>query len=288
MDTVFSLRIFRTVVELSSFAATADRLGISPAMVSKHISRLETEKRTRLLNRTSRSISLTEAGDIFYQSVVEALNALDKADALLGRQSSHPSGLLRITAPQWFSNPNFAQLISNYQNQYCDVEVVLYLDNQQHDLVADGFDLAIRLSANPSPTLIIRKIATMNFHLAASPNYLKFISGLKETTFILPIKTEIDSIEIEQNGDLGRKHLRKIIHTNDTSFILQMVRSSLGIGYLPEWLIEDELQSGTLASCQNSHLTEKPVYIAFKNRKHQPPKVRSFIDFVSDAFKAMK
>ncbi|WJV25619.1 MULTISPECIES: LysR family transcriptional regulator [Pseudomonas] len=290
MDTLTSLKVFREIVELNSFSGAAKRLAISTAMISKHVAHLEATQQTRLLNRTSRSISLTESGRLYYNSCREALDILDDAEALLGHHNGSPSGTLRVTAPQWFSNPEFARILVEYQHAYPKVKLELLLDNAKHDLVSGRYDLALRVTDKPSPTLIVRPIATLEFVLVGTPSYFAKSgrpSSPKELgihNFILPVLTEVEGADINKDQEADAVVRGRVIRSNDTTLILQLAQSGFGLAYLPRWLVEADLEQGKLEMAIPGYVPfSSPLYAAYKNRRFLAPKIRTFIDFMACA-----
>jgi DNA-binding transcriptional LysR family regulator len=124
MDTLVSMRVFRTVVELKSFVAAAARMEMSPAMASKHLMHLEQHLGGRLLNRTSRHLSLTEIGKVYFEQCCEILDSLDEVEATVSRATIVPSGVLKISAPVWFANRIFTKILANYQVQFAAVSLL--------------------------------------------------------------------------------------------------------------------------------------------------------------------
>lgn len=290
MDTLTSLKVFREIVEMNSFNGAAKRLGISTAMASKHVAHLEAIQRTRLLNRTSRSISLTESGKLYYDSCREALEILDEAEALLGHQNGTPSGTLRVTAPQWFSNPEFSRVLVDYQHAYPKVKLELLLDNAKHDLVSGRYDLALRVTVKPSPTLIVRPIATIEFTLVGAPSYFAragrpaSINELGAHNFILPLLTEVEGADTRKDQETDAIVGGHVLRSNDTTLILQLAQAGFGMAYLPRWLVERDLQAGKLELAIDGYVPfSQPLYAAYKNRRFLAPKIRTFIDFMVTA-----
>ncbi len=290
MDTLTSLKVFREVVELKSFNAAAKKLGISTAMASKHIANLESIRQTRLLNRTSRNISLTETGKLYYSSCQEALDILDDAENLLGQHNSTPHGTLRITAPQFFSNPDFARIMVDYQYAYPKVKLELFLENQTLDLVSGQYDLALRVTNNPAPTMIARPIVDMEFIMVGSPHYfLNYgyptrIQDLNSHNLILPAINNLENFDVRKPNDIENINAAKIIRTNDTSLILQLTRSGFGLAYLPYWLVEKDLEDQSLETIQCYTPHSRMLYAIYKNRQFLAPKIRTFIDFLVSEF----
>ena len=173
MDTLLSLRVFREVVDNASFVGAAKRLGLSTAMASKHVAHLERQLGARLLNRTSRHLSLTEAGTLYLAQCREALDSLQAGEAAIGKDQEAPRGVLKVTAPVWCATRHFADVLAAYRQAHPEVMVDIRLENRRVDLVEEGYDLALRVSRDPAATLIVRPLCSLQFHLVAAPTYLK-------------------------------------------------------------------------------------------------------------------
>lgn len=174
MDTLTSLRVFCEIAELKSFTAAANRLGLSPAMASKHVMHLESRVGSRLLNRTSRRVSLTEPGALYLAQARRMLDDLDEVEAAIGTVTRAPRGTLRLSAPVWAASNGFVAFLKDYNQRYPDVSVEMDLSGRTVNLVEEGFDLALRAKAPASldPGLIARPLAEIEFHLMAAPDYL--------------------------------------------------------------------------------------------------------------------
>ena len=291
MDTLTSLRVFREVVESGSFVAAANRLGLSTAMASKHVAHLERQLGARLLNRTSRHLSLTEAGGVYLEQCREALDSLAAGEAAIGLSQEAPRGVLKLTAPVWCATRRFAEVLAAYKRAHPGVTVDIRLENRKADLVEEGYDLALRVTREPSPTLIVRPLCTLQFHLVASPAYLKSAGRVKAATdverlaAILPTYVNLDGLELASPAGKIKLHLTPAMKTDDTTLSYHAVHAGLGIAYLPEWLVADDLRAGTLKQVL-PRLAAPPLtlFAAYTSRKYMTAKVRSFIDFVSAAF----
>lgn len=286
MDTLVSMRVFREVVEQNSFNAAAKKMALSTGMVSKHITYLESILKTRLLNRTSRSISLTETGELYYASCQEALDILDNTETLLGQHNNEPHGTLRVTAPQFISAEYFSRIIMDYQYTYPNVKLELHLENQTMDLVSGQYDLALRVTSQPSPTMIARPLLSIDYLMVGSPDYFAVhgypssMQELKTHNLILPATTSINHTGFKDGDSLIKACSVKTIRTNDTSLMLQLARSGFGIAYLPRFLIESDLKVNALQIIEG-YLTEpRTLYAVYKSRQFLAPKVRTFIDFL--------
>ena len=170
-----SLRVFCVVAELRTFAAAAKRLNLSPAMASKHVMHLESRLGNRLLNRTSRHVSLTEVGTLYCAQALQLLEGLDEVEAAIGNVTQTPRGTLRLSAPVWTASPCFTSLLAEYGRRYPDVCLDMDLSGRIVNLVDEGFDLALRATAPErlDPGLVARPLMQIEFCLMASPDYLR-------------------------------------------------------------------------------------------------------------------
>lgn len=290
MDALTSLRVFREVVEAGSFVKAAERLDISTAMTSKHVANLERQLGVRLLNRTTRHLSLTEAGSVYFEQCSEALDILSAAESAVGVQTAHPQGVLKVTAPGWFATRKFADILVAYRQRYPDVLVDLRLENRFVDLVEEGYDMALRATSEPSPSLIVRPLCKVPFVLSGAPAYLerhgnpRHPDDLARHQIILPTYTNIEMVELTgPDGAFAVKN-HAVLKTNDTSMSLQLVLAGLGLAYFPEWIVAAELASGGLMRVLPEYAAFAPsVYAVYTSRKYMTTKVRTFIDFLSES-----
>ncbi|PLC54742.1 LysR family transcriptional regulator [Pollutimonas nitritireducens] len=290
MDTLLSLRVFCEIADAGSFVGAADRLSLSAPMVSKHLAHLERELGVRLLNRTSRRVSLTEAGSLYLEQCRSALEMLELAAATIGSSVEAPRGNLKITAPVWFANPRVVGVLAAYQKRYPDVILDLRFSNRKVDLAAEGYDLALRVTRDPSPHLIVRKICAIHFYLVATPGYFdsfgvpETISALANYGGILP--SYLGSEGFEFDGPKGKVLIRlnPVMRSDDSTYSYHAVRAGVGIGYMPGWLVDDDLAAGHLIQVlPQYHQAPRELYATYTSRKYLTPKVRTFIDFVTEA-----
>ena len=276
MDTLKSMQVFRAIVEQGGFTKAAEQIGMSVAMTSKHLRHLEQYVQARLLNRNNRRQSLTEAGQLYYQECCHALDALDSARMVAQQGVAQPQGTLRIIAPVWFGTPYFARILAEFSVRYPLIRISLDLENRFTDLIAQGYDLALRVTAAPQENLIVKPLAAIDFYYVATPAYLKkngtphSIEQLAEHHGVLPNYTNLQV---------------PLIHTydsNNTLMIAEMVKAGMGIGFLPEWLIGDEVQKGALVALCASDKTMPMLYAAYMNRAFLSAKIRCFVDFLSE------
>ena len=290
MDTLISIKVFCEVVRAGSFVAAARHLGISNPMASKHLVHLERHVGARLLHRTSRKLSLTEAGQLYYDKCVDALDVLDQAEAVLGDRQGEPAGILRVTAPVWFANDRIARLLVQYQKQYPKVVLDLYLTNSKIELAQAGMDLAIRVTHDPEPQLIVRKIGTVRLVLVSSPDYIgskgmpQSVRDLQKYAAVIPNYRDRNDYLLNGPDGTTKFQLNSLMKLNDTTLSRKLVIAGMGMAMLPAWLVEEDLRQGRLLRLLPDH--DSPpldIFASYISRQYQTAKVRSFIDFFSAA-----
>lgn len=288
MDRLTSLRVFREVVESGSFAAAAGRLAISAPMASKHVAQLEKSLGARLLHRSSRHLSLTEAGQAWYEQSRRALDLLDAAENAIGQKNEVPRGQLKVSAPVWCATPRFAAVLAGYRERCPEVLVDMHLENRKVDLAADGYDLALRAAQELSPALIARPLCTLQFHLVASPACIERAgmpavpADLAKLDAIVPSYVRIEGLALKDGkGRQAPLRLRPVMKSDDTTLTLHAVRAGIGMSFLPEWLIDDDLAQGRLLRLVPDYKAPAvTLFAVYTSRQYMAPKLRSFIDFV--------
>ncbi|XUM20032.1 LysR family transcriptional regulator [Bradyrhizobium oligotrophicum S58] len=288
MDTLVSIRVFCQVAELKSFAAAAERLGLSPAMASKHVMQLEQRLSTRLLNRTSRRVGLTEAGTVYFEQVRQMLDTLEEVEAVVSKATVIPRGTLKVSAPVWFANPLFAGTLAAYRARYPDVVIDLDLSGRLVNLVDEGFDLALRVSATPGDGLIARPLVPVLMQLVAAPSYLA--AAKRPTTLAdlnghamlkyahYPVRAMILPTA---DGEVTVNFNEVLISGNET-LLHHAAVAGMGMAVLPRWMMADDLAAGRLETVLPEALTIKaPLMAVYPSRKYLSAKVRTFIDFIA-------
>jgi DNA-binding transcriptional LysR family regulator len=291
MDTLLSMKVFRQVVELGSFVGAAERLGVSTAMASKHLMHLEKHLGTRLLNRSSRSLSLTESGKLFFERCKGILKEVEEAELVVGSVSGVPRGTLRVTAPSWFATRGMVDLVATYRRRYPEVVVDLSFEDRFVDLIEEGYDLAIRATADPPPAgLIARPLRAMPFVIAASKDYLQRC-GVPQLPEDL---AQHDCIMIGNgqswhltgpNGNIeipARVVLR--FGSSMSVAVAHAVCAGIGLAPLPRMIFEDPMFKDALCPVLVKHPLRHPhLYALYVSRKHLPLKVRTFLDHLIEA-----
>ena len=289
MDLLTSIRVFRQVVMRGSFTKAAEDLDMSTAMASKHVTNLEQHVQARLLMRTSRRLNLTEAGQMYFDESGHALDILQQATANASSGAKKPKGTLKITAPGWLAIPQFAQWLAEYQERYPEVMVYLSLENRRVDLVTEGFDLALRVTHDPSPSLIVKPIDHVHFYLVASPAYLakhgtpQVPADLLNHRGVLPTYTNLSNVVMHMDKAETEFVLPPAILTSDTLMNYQLALAGVGLAYLPAPILFDDLDTGRLVRVLEDY-SYAPVTLnaAYINRQYLSAKVRTFIDFLAE------
>lgn len=294
MDTLLSMKVFRQVVECGSFTKAAHRLQLSTAMVSKHVRHLESSVGARLLLRNTRSLSLTEAGSDYYRQCAYALDTLQQAAEKAASGVAHAHGLLRLTVPVWFASPRFAQWLSDYTARHPAVTLDIHLDNRHTDLVSEGFDLALRVSSAPAPSLIVRPLGQVRLLLCAARSFmarhgpLPDAAAVQQCPAVLPGYTDMRERTLHRaDGQYIQLQLQAAASSNNSLMVYQLILAGHGIGYLPDFLAAPDLASGQLQRLLPDYsLPALPLYAAYPDRQYLSAKVRSFIDHITPLFTA--
>lgn len=281
-----SIRVFREIVESGSFAAAADRLGMAAPQVSKQLARLEGKLGARLLNRTSRRVSLTEVGTMFHEQSRLALETLDDAVASVGQAIGAPRGELKVSAPTWCASRHFVQLVAQFRREFPEVRLDLHLDNHMADLASERFDIALRMTTDPSAGLIARPLCEVAFRLVATPDYLgrwrsaQGSEGRRSIDAILPNYLHAERLKLPgQHPGYAMKY-NAVLKSSDTHLSYQAALADMGAAFLPEWLIGDDLAAGRLVAVDSAAPPFSGTLLAvYVSRRHLPPKLRSFIEF---------
>jgi DNA-binding transcriptional LysR family regulator len=291
MDALTGIRVFCTVAEFKSFVAAADRLNLSPAMVSKHVMRLEDRLGSRLLNRSTRRVSLTEIGSTYYSQAKQILEGLDEVEAVVSNVTVVPRGSLRVSAPMWVASRAFASFLAEYHAQYPQVCFDFDLTGRVVNLVEEGFDLALRTTAQPErldPGLIARQLIDVVFHLVAAPAYLEQagrparLADLNGHSFLMlnGVKPR-SAFKFEGPSGAELVKFNNVMESNNESLLHQAALAGLGMTFLPRLMVEADLREGALENVlPESARVRAQLYAVYPSRKYLSAKVRTFIDLL--------
>ena len=289
MDRLEAMRVFCKVVEVGNFAAAADKLGQSTSAVSRWVAQLESHLQVRLLNRTTRRISLTESGQAYYERATQLLHELDEVESAVSEQAVVPRGTLKITTSTGFAVHHLAPVIAACREQYPQLQFNESINSRKVDLVEEGFDLALRIGDPGSQNVVARPIGKTKLLYVASPAYLAKAPPIKTPSDLLNhpcITYEHDSDEGVWNfyDAQGAKHAVRVqggIHTDNGEFMVEAAASGTGIGTGPCFIVRHYLESGRLVRILPEYEgDEMTIYAVYPNRKHLSAKVRTFVRFI--------
>jgi len=284
--------IFANVVKSGSFTLAADNSGHSTSYISKEVNKLEERLGVRLLHRTTRSLSLTPEGDLYYQLCQQIIEDAEQAEnAIIGKQGE-PHGLLRISCPISYGLSSLSPVLCRFTEKYPKIQLDLDLNDRKVDLISDGFDVVIRAAVHlEDSSLISRKITQSEALLLASPAYLAK-HGVPQHPYDLDRHKVISYSNLKQpniwsfvdhQGESIQVHLESHVLSNNSTLTIDLGVAGQGIISVPCFALGDELESGALVEVfADWPKTEIGIYMVYPSRKHMSAKVRSFIDFVME------
>lgn len=289
MDKLNAISVFCKVIETQSFTQAANQQNISVAMASKLVSQLEEHLKTRLLQRTTRKIVPTEAGMLYYQRCQAILLDLSEADSSISNMATSLQGNLLISVPHDFGllyiSPNLPKFIELHPNLHVEIE----FEDKRVDLVAEGYDLALRIGYMQDSSLVARKISSSPMHFVASPSYLEargtpFTPDDLEYHQGLLYKSSLNQVHWQSTkaNQIQRYKIQSKVVSNNGMALLEMTKAGLGISNSPSFFVKDALASGELVEILSEY-KQKPldIYVVYPNRRHLPAKVRAFIEFLA-------
>ncbi|MDJ0614070.1 MAG: LysR family transcriptional regulator [Rhizobiaceae bacterium] len=290
MNRFDDLEVFAKIVSAGSMSSAAREMGLSPAVISKRMQRLEDRLGTRLLNRTTRQISLTEAGEGYYERVVAILAGVEEAEDFVARRSSIARGVLKVSAPTSFGRMHLAPHLVKFLNANPDLSLNLDLSDDYVDIISGGFDVAIRIGELPDSTLVARKLAPVRRVLCATPKYLnkagepKILEDLDHHNLIAPHNQ--GPWRLEGNKGLVIYRPNSMLITNSSEVVRETVLSGMGIALRSTWDIGSELRDGKLTRVLPQFSSSKGlgIYAVYPSRNFLPAKVRLFIDYLATLF----
>lgn len=279
---------FVQVVRHGSFVAAATFLQVSSSHVSRLVSQLEQQLGTQLLYRTTRQISLTDAGTLYYSSCRQLFDGVREAELLLQQHQGLPSGLLKITAPATYGDKYIAPLMNDFQLLYPEIKVSMYFSNRQVDLIDEGFDLAIRMGVLRESTLVARKLCSRREYIVGSPAYLERIASPQTLIDLERHNCLLGSRGywlLMQNGQRKDLTVQGNWQANSGPALLDAALKGIGLAQLPDYYVEDEIAQGRLVSVLDDFAyRDMGVFVVYPQQRHLAPKVRLFIDFLVDKF----
>ncbi len=294
MDDLSALTIFARIAERQSFSAAARDLGLSKSAVSKKLAALENQLGARLINRTTRRLSLTEAGATFFERAQRILTELDEAKQAVTRLQTEPRGNLRINAPMSFGILHMAPAMADFMARYEDLSVTLDLNDRLVDLVDEGYDVAVRIAKMTPSTLIARKLAPARLAVCASPDYWRKHSMPTHPRdleghnclFYTYLAAQDQWAFVGPDGPFSVR-VRGNLRANSGEALRAAAVAGSGVYFGPTFIVGDDLRAGRLTSALGDFIDpDLSIYAVYPHRQHVSAKVRVFVDFLVERFGA--
>lgn len=294
MDILTGMRTYAAVVVAGSFTKAGEHLGISTALASKYVGQLEEHLGVRLLNRTTRRLNVTEAGQAYYQRCRQLLDEIGELEAAVRQEQEVPQGRLVVTAPTTFGETHLTRAVTIYLQEHPKVDVELVLSDRFVDIVDEGFDLAVRIGQLADSSLIARRLAPARIVLCASPDYLGS-SGIPAS----PKDLEVHQCVIDTNirdpeqwlfSEKGKSFRVKVngrFRVNNALAVREVLLAGQGIGLCPLYVVDEDIRAGRLQILlQEYEAMEYGIYAVYPHNRHLAAKVRTFVEFLADYFVA--
>ncbi|MFT6676939.1 MAG: DNA-binding transcriptional LysR family regulator [Sulfitobacter sp.] len=300
MEWLKAAKVFESVVHSGSLSAAARKLGLSPASVSRHVNDLESELGVRLLNRTSRRLSLTEAGRIYFDKVEAIVLQIADANNSVQQLTAVPRGVLRLHSRMLVGQQYIVPAIGRFVAQYPEIRVDLQMSNFPVDIVSQGVDIDIRIGKLADSSLVARKMATSRRLLVATPEYLARMPPIERPQDLK--NHSCLSYRLNLGGSIWRfrkegqeneeVHVKGVLQSDNGQAILSVCEEGLGIAMMNDWSVVEQLNNGSLIAVLEEYEIsftdfESGIYAVFQKSPHLPLKIRAFVDFMSAEFKSL-
>jgi len=287
-----SVEMFTMVVDTGSFSAAAEKMAVSKSHVSRSIRQLENRLRVQLLNRTTRTLALTEMGEAYYQRCKQIISSMEEADQAVMDLQAKPIGTLRMTVPAGFGESYIAPAAAEFMLRHSQIRIEMDFSNRTIDLLAEGYDLAIRAGTLKDSSLIARRIAGRQLHICASPEYFArygkpdSIAALKKHNCLVGSRPTWRFRE--DSGHHADIRVDGSWHANNGWALLTAAEKGLGIVQLPEFYLQKALKQGSLKTMlEEFQPRDTAVWAVYPSNRHLSPKVRLFIEFLVQRFDAV-
>jgi DNA-binding transcriptional LysR family regulator len=293
MDKLGAIQVFAQVVESGSFAKAAERLQVSTSAASRQVADLEAQLQTRLLNRTTRRVSLTESGRAFYERAVQLLADLEEAEQEAARAAVVPRGTIRLTTPVNFGVRHLAPAIAEFLAAHAEVRFDVSLSDRVVDLVEEGFDLAVRVGPPGSENLVARKLGETRLVPCASPQYLAAHPAPKTPEELAAHNCFTYEYVSPRNvwrfrdatGAERAVRIAGTLHSNNGDLLAEVAARGCGIVFEPAFIVGPDVRAGRLVPLlQEFAPPPAPIYAVYPSRKHLSAKVRRFVEFLVERF----
>lgn len=294
MDRLEAMRLFVRVVETESFTAVARETGQGQPSISKRIGQLEEHLGVRLLNRTTRMLSLTDDGHSYYDHCRRILDDVDEAEAQVGRRRIAPSGMVKLAVPVVFGRLHVVPRLKRFLELYPQVTVELVMNDRFADLVEEAIDVSVRIGNLADTTLVGRRVGETTRLTVAAPSYFEshgkphHPSELAQHNCLVytPLATG-DEWHFEGPEGPIRVKVTGNFRANNSEAIREAVMEGIGIAVVPTWLLRRELETGLLRCVLKDYEPKRlPIQIVYPSRRHLPAKVRVLVEFLAQEFQA--
>lgn len=292
IDVLMGMRVFTKVVELKSFARAAEKLDLSRGMTSRYVAQIEEHLGVRLISRTTRHLSLTEAGNNYYQKAIQILSLVAETEQSAASDAAEPRGTLRISSSLAFGGKLLGGAISRYLQCNPQVKVDTFLCERVVDLIDEGFDLAIRVADSIAPGLVARPLTPIRFLVCASPDYLHQHGTptnpaelINHDCLLFADSESPKEWRFKRNGTMSTARVQGSFYSNNGNILCDAAVGGLGIIYQPSFLVHELIRNGRLVRLFPEWDADMYwAYAVYPHRKFLLPKVRSFIDFMVEYF----
>lgn len=277
---------FVYVAEYESFTRAAKEMAISTAQVSRQVSALEKRLNIKLLYRTTRNVSLTEEGRVYYQHCRCVLDSLDAAEQAVSNLSLKPQGMIRLTAPVTYGEQQLLPLVNDFMVQYSDIEVSAFLSNQNVDLIEGGFDLAVRIGKLNDSTMMAKKLSHRTNFVCASPSYIDQYGMPRSLTELSKHNCLLGTLDYWHFKELGEDRNIRVagkVRYNSGYSLVDAALKGLGVVQLPDYYVNKHLASGELITLlDNYREPEEGIWAVYPHNRHLSPKIRLLVDYLAE------
>ena len=295
MDTLTRMRAFLAVVENEGFSSAARKTGRSKALLSKYVRELEDELGVLLINRTTRQIALTAAGEVYVRRAGVILADLENLNEEAREATGEAKGRIRVSAARTFGDAELGHSLVDFAKAYPDIALDIHLDDNFVNLVEEGFDVAIRMTRLNDSAMIARRLASLDFVIVASPELLQRAGRPSHPSEIVNFPTVIDSNSRMFSNWIFRdpESLEQIsvavsgqFTANSPVTVRAAALAGLGFALSPSFVVREDLEAGRLVTVLDEYMSsEAGIYAVFPHRRHLPTRVRIFVDFLAEWFK---
>ncbi|MDN3698895.1 LysR family transcriptional regulator [Vibrio cortegadensis] len=278
---------FVAVAEVESFTGAAKKLSTSVAQISRRVSALEERIAVKLLNRTTRRVSLTEAGQLYYQQCKQLVEGLELAELAVTQMQSTPKGLIKVTAPVTYGERQLAPLLHQFLAQYPQLELDLILTNQKLDLIEQGVDVAIRLGRLEDSSLIAKRLSDRQLYVCATPSYLAQFGEphtLSELSRHQCLVGSFPHWRFKEKNQSRAIRVHSRLKCNSGIALLDAALQHLGMIQLPDYYVQEYMGSGELVEVLSDYRDDREgIWALYPQNKNLSSKVRLLVDFLADA-----